>query len=80
MPSARGAWDKGKQRIAIRGGDHTTGTEAELPREVCNPDTRLKGVVLNAKHVADTVLFLASQDSEVVTGHDLVVDGDCLLK
>ncbi|KAL4295509.1 hypothetical protein GQ457_12G006040 [Hibiscus cannabinus] len=59
---------------------HTTGTQAELPRVVCNPDTRLKGVVLNAKHVADAVLFLASQDSEVVTGHDLVVDGGCLLK
>ncbi|KAK8499827.1 hypothetical protein V6N13_060890 [Hibiscus sabdariffa] len=59
---------------------HMTGTEGELPGEVCNPETRLKGVVLNVKHVADAVLFLASQDSEVVTGHDLVVDGGCLLK
>ncbi|KAK7304588.1 hypothetical protein VNO77_42471 [Canavalia gladiata] len=38
-------------------------------------NARLKGVVLTPKHVADTVLFLASSDSEFVTGHDLVVDG-----
>ncbi|KAK7411476.1 hypothetical protein VNO78_02910 [Psophocarpus tetragonolobus] len=35
----------------------------------------LKGVVLTPKHVADAVLFLASADSEFVTGLDLVVDG-----
>ncbi|XP_050224683.1 (-)-isopiperitenol/(-)-carveol dehydrogenase, mitochondrial-like [Mercurialis annua] len=35
---------------------------------------RLKGV-LKVKHVADAVLFLACQDSEFVTGHNLVVDG-----
>ena len=36
---------------------------------------RLKGVVLTPKHVANAVLFLASSDSEFVTGHDLHVDG-----
>ncbi|XP_062029095.1 (-)-isopiperitenol/(-)-carveol dehydrogenase, mitochondrial-like [Rosa rugosa] len=36
---------------------------------------RLRGVVLKAEHVAKAVLFLASDDSEFVTGHDLVVDG-----
>ncbi|KAB5525207.1 hypothetical protein DKX38_022956 [Salix brachista] len=34
----------------------------------------LKGV-LKAKHVADAVLFLASEDSEIVTGQNAVVDG-----
>ncbi|KAJ6875342.1 hypothetical protein NC652_034916 [Populus alba x Populus x berolinensis] len=34
----------------------------------------LKGV-LKLKHVANAVLFLASEDSEFVTGHDLLVDG-----
>ncbi|RDX78948.1 hypothetical protein CR513_40694, partial [Mucuna pruriens] len=37
--------------------------------------SRLKGVVLTPKHVADAVLFLASGDSEFVNGHDLLVDG-----
>ncbi|KAL2454563.1 Short-chain dehydrogenase reductase 3b [Abeliophyllum distichum] len=39
------------------------------------PLTSLKGTVLTLKHVADAVLFLASDDSAFVTGHDLVVDG-----
>ncbi|KAE8718191.1 hypothetical protein F3Y22_tig00110017pilonHSYRG00135 [Hibiscus syriacus] len=36
--------------------------------------TKLKGVAVKEKHVADAVLFLASGDSEVVSGHDMVVD------
>ncbi|KAI9117215.1 hypothetical protein K1719_011381 [Acacia pycnantha] len=36
---------------------------------------RLEGVDLTPKHVADAVLFLASSDSEFITGHDLKVDG-----
>ncbi|GMI72190.1 short-chain dehydrogenase reductase 5 [Hibiscus trionum] len=59
---------------------HLTGTEAEEARKVYDPETKLKGVVVKAKHVADAVLFLASQDSEAVTGHDMVVDGGFLLK
>ncbi|XP_022775519.1 (-)-isopiperitenol/(-)-carveol dehydrogenase, mitochondrial-like [Durio zibethinus] len=35
----------------------------------------LKGAALRAAHVADAVLFLASDESELITGHDLVVDG-----
>ncbi|KAK2984353.1 hypothetical protein RJ640_005369 [Escallonia rubra] len=37
--------------------------------------TSLKGTVLKARNVADAVLFLVSDDSAFVTGHDLAVDG-----
>ncbi|RZC87112.1 hypothetical protein C5167_042043 [Papaver somniferum] len=33
------------------------------------------GLALKANHVANAVLFLASDDSAFITGHDLVVDG-----
>ncbi|KAH1080219.1 hypothetical protein J1N35_019980 [Gossypium stocksii] len=55
------------------------GTEAEV-EQLFEPCARLKGVVLKAKHIADAVVFLASQDSELITGHDLVVDAGFLVK
>ncbi|KAL0318304.1 UNVERIFIED_CONTAM: Nepetalactol-related short-chain-dehydrogenase/reductase 1 [Sesamum angustifolium] len=39
------------------------------------PLTSLKGVVLTAERVAEAVVFLASDDSAFITGHNLVVDG-----
>ena len=54
---------------------HALGMSMEKVQEFCTQYARLQGVVLTPKHVADAVLFLASGDSELVTGHDLVVDG-----
>ncbi|KAK7274140.1 hypothetical protein RIF29_15217 [Crotalaria pallida] len=51
------------------------GMSKEKVQEVYVQCARLKGVVLTPKHIADAVLFLASDDSAFVTGHDLLVDG-----
>ncbi|TKY73424.1 (-)-isopiperitenol/(-)-carveol dehydrogenase [Spatholobus suberectus] len=53
---------------------HATMETQELQKHYAQ-SSRLKGVLLTPRHVADAVLFLASGDSDFVTGHDLVVDG-----
>ncbi|CAA3001637.1 (-)-isopiperitenol (-)-carveol dehydrogenase, mitochondrial-like [Olea europaea subsp. europaea] len=52
-----------------------TGLTNEGVQMVFGPFTALKGIALTVKHIADAVLFLASENSAFVTGHDLVVDG-----
>lgn len=42
---------------------------------VYGPLTSLKGIQLNVKHVAEAVVFLVSENSVFITGHDLSVDG-----
>ncbi|XP_059644814.1 (+)-cis,trans-nepetalactol synthase NEPS2-like [Cornus florida] len=49
--------------------------EVEDVEKVFESFTSLKGIVLKVKHVADAVLFLASDDSAFISGHDLLVDG-----
>jgi len=53
---------------------NTFGRSEEEIERMFEPSSSLKGV-LKAKHVADAVVFLASEDSEFVNGHNLVVDG-----
>ncbi|KAF3437731.1 hypothetical protein FNV43_RR20487 [Rhamnella rubrinervis] len=55
------------------------GVEEEEVEKLVESWSRLKGV-LKEKHVADAVSFLASDESEFVTGHDLAVDGGFILK
>ncbi|CAK9183386.1 unnamed protein product [Ilex paraguariensis] len=44
-------------------------------RKRYEPLTSLKGTVLSVRHVADAVLFLVSDESAFITGHELAVDG-----
>lgn len=49
-------------------------TEMDL-EEVARSSAILKGVVLTAEDVAEAALYLCSDESKVISGHNLVVDG-----
>ncbi|EEF52118.1 (+)-cis,cis-nepetalactol synthase NEPS3 [Ricinus communis] len=53
---------------------------AEEVESLYEPNMTLKGVATKARNIADAVLFLACDESAVVTGHDLVVDGGFLTR
>lgn len=41
----------------------------------CCAASNLKGIVLKPRHLAEAALFLASDESSFISGHNLVVDG-----
>ncbi|KAJ0985728.1 hypothetical protein J5N97_004084 [Dioscorea zingiberensis] len=49
-------------------------TPGEVEARSCEMAT-LKGVVIRAGNIAQAALFLASDESEYISGHDLVIDG-----
>lgn len=54
------------------------GVARMTPEEVEQTTTatcNLKGAVLKASHIAAAALFLASDESEIISGHNLVIDG-----
>ncbi|XP_077219016.1 short-chain dehydrogenase reductase 3b-like [Tasmannia lanceolata] len=42
---------------------------------LCSAASNLKGTVLRSHHVAETALFLASDESSFISGHNLTIDG-----
>ncbi|XP_027157554.1 short-chain dehydrogenase reductase 3b-like [Coffea eugenioides] len=49
--------------------------EPSQVEENCLNAANLKGIVLKAKHIAEAALFLASDESAYISGHNLVIDG-----
>ncbi|KAJ8623502.1 hypothetical protein MRB53_032031 [Persea americana] len=52
-----------------------SGVEPSHLEAICCSTSCLKGVVLKTGHVAEAVLFLASDESLFISGHNLAVDG-----
>lgn len=52
-----------------------TGMTPKEVEQATSATCNLKGAVLKAEHVAAAALFLASDESEIMSGHNLVLDG-----
>ncbi|XP_011622371.1 short-chain dehydrogenase reductase 3b [Amborella trichopoda] len=52
-----------------------TGVSSDEMEAMTSAVSNLKGIILKPRHIAEAAIFLASDESALVSGHNLVVDG-----
>ncbi|KAJ9696769.1 hypothetical protein PVL29_008802 [Vitis rotundifolia] len=61
--------------VATRMSTGMYNVDASTVEAAASSMSQLKGIILKPRHVAEAALFLASDESAYVTGHNLAVDG-----
>ncbi|WJZ90540.1 hypothetical protein VitviT2T_009677 [Vitis vinifera] len=61
--------------VATRMSTGMYNVDASIVEASASSFSQLKGIILKPRHVAEAALFLASDESAYVTGHNLAVDG-----